>query len=121
MGVLPEGAHVLDRLKGLLAVDHDLLAALVDLRAAERPEVGVGEGRRVAEGMSPGLADRAARRLQLLAGVAILVPVLREGVVADLGEPGFPVVQHLPDACERNARPLSCYRSVAVPNAVETT
>src|SRR3546814_12768752 len=62
MGVLPEVDHVLDRLKGLLAVDHDLLAALVDLRAAERPEVGEGEGRRVAEGMSHGLADRAARR-----------------------------------------------------------
>src|SRR3546814_17190694 len=57
MGVLPEVDHVLDRLKGLLAVDHDLLAALVDLRAAERPEVGVGEGRRVAEGMSHGRSE----------------------------------------------------------------
>src|SRR3546814_4571343 len=112
MGVLPEVDHVLDRLKGLLAVDYDLLAALVDLRAAERPEVGVGEGRRVAEGMSHGLADRAARRLQLLAGVAILVPGFREGDEYFLGEPGFPVGQHRTYTGESSGYQINVGRAV---------
>src|SRR5258708_21918161 len=46
-GVLPERLHELHRVDRALGVQHDLLAGLVGLGAAEGPEHGVREGRRV--------------------------------------------------------------------------
>src|SRR5262249_51301757 len=88
-GVLPERRHELHRLDRLLRVEDDRLAVLLDLAAAPRPEEGIGEGRGVAEGVAERLAERPALRLQLLAGLAVLLPGLRKLLEAGLGEPGF--------------------------------
>ena len=77
MGFLPEGGHELDRLKCLLAVDDDL-AFFVDLLAAPRPHIWVGERRRVAEGVAERLPNRAALRLQRLADLTVLLPGVGE-------------------------------------------
>src|SRR6185295_6963340 len=90
-GVLPERLHELDGLDRALAVDRHLLAALIDLGAAEIPEDGIGERRRVPEGMAERLADRLAFGLELLADLAVLVPRLRELLGTDLVEPRAPV------------------------------
>ena len=64
---------------------HDL-ALVVDLGDAERPQERIDERRRVAERLAERLADRDALGLQLLAGLAVGVPGLREFVGADFGE-----------------------------------
>src|SRR5207302_6415612 len=76
--VLPERLEELHRFDRALRVDDDLLARLVDLRAAEVPEERIGERRRIAEAVPQRLADGLALRLQLLADLAVLVPRLRE-------------------------------------------
>ncbi len=93
MRVLPETGHELDRLDGLLAVD-DHLAVRFDFLAAPGPHVGVGERRRVAEGVTERLADRTALRFQLLGDLAVLLPGVRERGCARLFEPRFPVGDH---------------------------
>src|SRR2546428_2491097 len=76
--LLPERLHELHRLDGPLAVDGDLLARLVGLGPAERPEHRVREGRSVAEGMAERLAIRLALLLERGEDLARLVPRLRE-------------------------------------------
>src|SRR5260370_11194956 len=92
-GVLPECLHELHRFDRALAVDHDLLAACVHLGAAEVPEQRIGEGRRVAEAVAQGLADRLALGLELLAPFPPLVPRLRELLDPHLAVPG-PAPRH---------------------------
>src|SRR5207302_6380381 len=89
----PQGDRELDRLDRLLAVQRDGLAVVADLLAAPRPQIGVPPTRRVAEGVTGGLAKRPAGGLQFLAGVTVFVPGSRElaVLVADLLEPGFAV------------------------------
>src|SRR4029450_9145558 len=82
--VLPEGLQELHRLERALGVDHDLLAAPVDLGTAEVPQERVGEDRRIAEAVAERLPDRLALGLELLADVAVFVPGLRELFRADL-------------------------------------
>src|SRR5574341_1585796 len=85
--LLPQRRHVLHRVDGALAVDHDLLAGGVSLRAAERPEQGVRPGRRVAEGVAERLAVGLALLLERGGRLAQLVPRPGEPVEADLLEP----------------------------------
>src|ERR1044072_41809 len=96
MSILPEGSHELDRVDRLLAVDHHL-TAFVDLLAAPRPHIGVGERRRVAERVAKRLSDWTALRFQLLADLVILLPRVRKFVGAHLGKPGFAVRNHAAD------------------------
>ena len=88
--VLPEALHELDRVQGLLGLENRL-PLLVDLLAAEGPQIGIAEGRCVAEGVAERLAERAALGFQLLAGVVVLLPGLRKRAVADFIEPRFAV------------------------------
>ena len=87
---LPERGHEAHRLHRLLGVEREL-ALLVDLLAAERPQVRIAEGRRIAESVAERLADRPALGFELLAGVAVLLPGFRKLVVADVLEPGLAV------------------------------
>src|SRR4029453_1173359 len=72
--VLPEGLQELHRLERALGVDHDLLAAPVDLGTAEVPQERVGEDRRIAEAVAERLPDRLALGLELFSHVAGLCP-----------------------------------------------
>src|SRR5579864_8970308 len=72
--ILPEGNRELDRFDGRLAVEDNLLATLIDLHAAERPQEWIPERRRVAEAVAEGLDERLAFRFQLFADGAVLVP-----------------------------------------------
>jgi hypothetical protein len=112
MRVLPERGHELDRLDRLLAVEHDGLAVGLDLLAAPRPQVGIAERRRVAEGVAERLADRPALGLQLLAGLAVLLPGVGKLVVADFLEPRFAVGDHARRRSPTARRSTSCRRGV---------
>src|SRR5262249_20270928 len=96
--------HGFDR---LLAVEHDGLAVGFDLAAAPRPQIRIGEGRRIAEGMAERLADRAAHGLELLARFAQRLPGLRKLAVriSELLEPGFAVGDLQPDDAPRHRDP----------------
>ncbi len=102
-GILPEAGHELDRFDRLLGVDHDRLAVSIDLLAAPRPHVRIGEAGRVAERMAERLADRPALGLQLLAGVAVGLPGLGELGDTDLLEPRLAVGDHAADHRPRHA------------------
>src|SRR6185437_13775116 len=65
----------------------DGLAVCLDLLPAERPHQRIDEGRRVAEAVTNRLAERAALGLELLAGLVIFVPGLRELAVPRFLEP----------------------------------
>ena len=106
MGFFPEGRHELDRVDDLLLVDVDGLAVLLNLGAAPRPQIGVAEGRRVAEGVAERLTDRPARGFELLANLAILLPGVGEGRRADLVEPRFSVGDHGADDSPWQGDPL---------------
>src|SRR5262249_47306358 len=84
---LPERLHELHRLEGALAVDGDLLAGLVGLGPAERPQHRVREGRSVAEGVAERLAIGLALLLEGSEDLARLVPRLRILVDSDFFEP----------------------------------
>src|SRR5262249_16164774 len=86
-GFLPQGYRVLDRLQGLLAGDRHGLAVGFDFLAAERPQRRIPPARRVAEGVTRGLAERAALGLQLAAGIEQGIPGLGKLVVPDFLEP----------------------------------
>src|SRR6185436_13882845 len=91
VSVLPEGGHELDRLQRLLAVERDRLAVGLELLAAERPEIRIGEGGRVIIGMTERLPDRPVFCLEQLAGCPITLPGVGKLGDADLVEPGFAV------------------------------
>src|SRR6516162_1950140 len=93
--ILPKADRELDRVDRLLAVESDGLAVGLDLLASPGPQIGIPEPRRIAEGMTEGLAKGPTGGLELLASRAILVPSLRElaSAVADLGEPRFAIGQ----------------------------
>src|SRR5205085_7116746 len=73
-GILPPGHRALDRFDRLVAAEHDGLAVRLDLFAAPRREIGVPERVGVTQGMRHGLTERVPLGLQLLAGVAPLLP-----------------------------------------------
>ena len=56
--------------------------------------------------MPRGLADRMSLGFQLLAGIAELLPVLREFLVADFGEPGFAIGDKPAANAPRHADPF---------------
>src|SRR5207237_8978306 len=85
--VLPVGLHELHGLDGLLAVQDDLLARLIDLRPPEAPHERLGPRGSVAEGVSEGLADRLAFLLELHADLAQLVERLGPRALSALVEP----------------------------------
>src|SRR5262249_12221598 len=87
--ILPERDRVLDRFDGGLAVKHHLLASLVDLRAAKRPQKGIPKGRWIAEAVTERLAERLALGLEPLACRAVLVPSFRKLGDANRFEPRF--------------------------------
>src|SRR5207302_7904817 len=82
--LLPELDHELDRVDRLLAVEHHL-AVRVDLLATPRPQIRIGERRRVAERVPQRLAERTPLGFELLAGLPEFLPGLRElaALVAD--------------------------------------
>src|SRR5258705_48550 len=88
--VFPEGLQELHGLERALGVDHDLLAARVDLGTAEVPQERIGEDWRIAEAVAQRLPDGLALGLELLADLAVLVPGLREFFRPDLVEPRPP-------------------------------
>src|SRR5205823_4843965 len=87
---LPEGGPKFDRLERLLAVER-YLAVFLDLLAAPRPQIGIEEGRRIAEAMAHGLADRLAFGLELFAGGTVLVPGFWKLRDPDRIEPRFAI------------------------------
>src|SRR3989442_231886 len=89
--LLPERLHELHGLQRALAVEHDLLAALVGLGAAVRPQHRVGEGRRVAEGVAERLTVRLALLLHHREELAGVLPGLGVLVGARFLEPGAAV------------------------------
>ena len=91
MCLFPERRHELHEIDRLLGVEDHGLAVGLDLLAAPGPEVGIAERRRITEGVPERLAERAALGLELLAGIPIGFPGVREGLVANLLEPGFAV------------------------------
>src|SRR5262249_807580 len=104
--VLPECGPEFDRFDRWLAVERDSLAVLLDLLAAPRPQIRIEKGRRVAEAVSHGLAEWLALGLELLAGVAILVPGFRKFVVADRVEPRFAIGIFIAEDAPRHSEPF---------------
>src|ERR1700730_7153401 len=96
VGILPEPRQELDRIDRGFAVEHHRLAVCFYLFTAPRPEIGVAEGRGVAEGVAKSLADRMPVRLKLPASGPILLPSCRElaSGIADLLEPRFSISEH---------------------------
>ena len=81
----PEFAQEVDRRGGLRAVQGHA-AVFVHFLAPETPQEGVGETRRIAEGVRQGLPHRHAGALELPAGFQVLVPGLGRARDADLRE-----------------------------------
>ena len=102
-GVLPQARHELDRFDVSLVLITDRLAVGIDLLAAPRPHVRIGEARRVAEGVAQRLAERPALGLQLLADLAIALPGVGELGRADLVEPRLAIGDHAADHRPRHA------------------
>src|SRR5437879_3563100 len=115
--VLPEALHELDRVQGLPGLENRL-PLLVDLLAAEGPQIGIAEGRRVAEGVAERLAERAALGFQLLAGVVVLLPGLRNRAVADFIDPRFAVRDLRADARPGHGQGLLALGRVGAAQAV---
>ena len=86
-----------------LELMHDGLAVGLDLLAAPRPHVRIGEARRVAEGVAERLAERTALGLQLLGDLAIGLPGVGELGCADLVEPRLAIGDHAADHGPRHA------------------
>src|SRR2546427_574858 len=116
---LPERLHELHRLEGALAIDGDLLAGLVGLGPAERPEHRVREGRSVAEGVAQRLAVRLALLLEGSEDLARLVPRLRELAGAGLLEPRPAIGNGVADDRVRHRQPLAVDLARRRPDAVE--
>src|SRR5262249_32999386 len=117
--VLPEGLDELDRLEGALRVDRDLLARLVDLGAAEVPQERIAEGRRIAEAVPERLSDWLALGLELLAGLAILVPRLRKLLEANFVEPRSPVGDRVSNDAVGHGEPLAADLGARVEHVIE--
>ena len=107
--ILPEALQELHRLERLLGVDRHGLAVGLDFLAAPRPQIGIGEGGRIAERMAERLADRVALGLQLLGRVTILRPGLGEGSDAHFVEPRLAIGDHAADH-----RPWHAHEHLAV-------
>src|SRR5215510_417847 len=118
-GVLPEGLQELDGLDRALRVERDLLAARVDLGAAEIPEERIGERRRIAEAVAERLTHRLALDLELLAGLPVLVPGLRELLEADVVEPRPPIGDRVTAAAVRHRQPLAVHAGAGAEHVVE--
>ena len=101
--VLPQAGHELDQFDRLLGVDDHGLAVGLDFLAAPRPQVGIGEARRVAERVAERLAERPALGLQLLGDLAIGLPGVGELGGADFVEPRLAVGDHAADHRPRHA------------------
>ena len=91
---------------GILRIEHHRLAVGLDLFAAPRPKVRIGEGRRIAEGVAERLPDRVAGRLQLLADRAVFLPSRGNGVSALLGQPGLAIDDHGAEHAPRHPQPF---------------
>src|SRR5712691_11242444 len=91
-GFLPEGRHPLDRLDGVLRVQHHLLARLVGLRATEGPRQRIRPAGRVVDGVTERLAEGLALLLEGGAELSVLVQGPGRGARSRLGKPGLAVV-----------------------------
>jgi len=60
VGFLPEGGHELDGLDRLFRVELDSFAIGLNFAPAPRPQVGIGEGGRIANGVAERLSERVA-------------------------------------------------------------
>src|SRR6266446_6039119 len=105
--VLPEALHELDRVERALAVEDDLLAALVGLGSPEGPQHGVGEGGGVAEGVAEGLPVGLALLLEHGEELVGLLPGLGILAGARLLEPRLPVGHRVADDRVGNREPLA--------------
>src|SRR5262249_15956026 len=105
--VLPEPDHEVDGFKRLPAVERRGAAVRLNLLAAPRPQIRIGERGRVVIGVAERLADRPALRLEELARAAIFLPTLRKFADANLVEPGFAVTQQDAERAPRHAEPAA--------------
>src|SRR4029453_4870762 len=117
--VLPEGLQELHGLERALGIDRDLLAARVDLGAAEVPEERIREGRRIPEAVAERLSDGLALGLELLADFAIFLPGLRKLLRADLVEPRPPVRDRVTDDGVRDREPAAADPRAGLEHLVE--
>ena len=104
---LVEPLHVLHRLRGLAAIQRDLLAVLVHDRHAVGPQERVEPGVVVGEAVAHGHAERMALGLELDAGLQELVPGVGEALDPGLVEPVLPVVHQLADVSVGHRLPLA--------------
>jgi hypothetical protein len=96
-GFLVEPAHVVDALRGLTAVERDLLAGLVHDGHAVGPEQRVEPGVVVGEAVAHRHAKRMALGLELDAGFQEFIPGVGELLDPGLVEPVLPVDHQLSD------------------------
>src|SRR5207248_1919377 len=105
--VLEEFAGEIDRLRGLVGVDHDGLAVGLDLAPAVRPQQRVDPSVIVAETVAELEPERVVLRLQLLADLVEFLPSVGELRHPDLLEPIGPPVHQLADIAVRYRLPLA--------------
>src|SRR5947209_2537500 len=91
---------------GRLAPERTNLAVFFAFFAAPRPQLRIGESRRIAEAVADRLANRLTLGLELLAGRAVLVPGLRKLVVADRLVPRLAIGILVAEDAPRHAEPF---------------
>src|SRR5215831_822826 len=106
--ILPHIHCELDRLDRSFAVKHYRLAVMLDFFAAPGPQIGTPERRGIAPGVAERLAQWPARSFELFAGIAVLLPGLREFAVAvtNFRKPGFAIGDQHAERIPRNANPF---------------